>query len=222
VVATVTASGFGLDFPFLVTDDRGNAASFFHVYGTPVIMVDLNEETAWIDTESMDRESAASVKRTYKVELLGLDPQAQSVTITPVNWEDPWPSSDSPQVLTYDVSQTGTRVPLSDVGGVTISGYEIKDGQVVIKAKPYGYIGPVGRETFNPALSDGLLYGTLNESRRVALANQYYDRTEDLIVSITDYYVATDEQLAQITDYRAIFEPGFSLDEPAARTLPLP
>jgi hypothetical protein len=210
-VATISTEDLGHSnyfFPFLVTDDKGNTANF-QVRGQP------GKETGyWFGPEgSID---------SYTVELVGLDPQAESFTITPIVYDEAlFPDYET---RTFDATQTGLQVPLSAIGGITVVSHEVADGRITTKVKPYGYIGPSTGELFNPVIDDSLLYESLAEVPPDGLLGsrvQYYDRGEDVIVIATDCPAVSSELLAQLANYHFFYDKALLLDEGTPLTLPL-
>jgi hypothetical protein len=212
-IAIVRAQDFDDIGSLMIVDDRGNTASFQFRSGT------LN----WSEENSPPYYGDQS----YVFELVGLDPQAQSVTITPVVIDKDARSDDRRLV---DLSQVGTQIALSDLGGLTVVSHEIAQGTVTIKLKPYGYIGgtsmvggmPGGGNEFVLQDDEGLSLAEFSDgSRHSGIKTSWYDRGEGLIVLTTDYYVATDDELVQATTYSYSYLYYLSVDESAALTLSL-
>jgi hypothetical protein len=129
-----------------------------------------------------------------------------------------------------DLSQVGTQIALSNLGGLTVVSHEIEQGTVTIKLKPYGYLGgtsavggkPGGGTEFVLQDEGSLSLGeTTDGTQHSGIKTSWYDRSEGLIVLTTDYYAATDDELTQATTYAYYYQGYLSADESAALTLPL-
>jgi hypothetical protein len=158
----------------------------------------------------------------YTFELLGLDPQAQSVTITPViGMEQVWTDE---QRVTVDLSQPGAEVAYSDLGGLTLVGREVRDGNVTTTFKPHGYLGfstlsLVGG--FGGLVAQDIEGLPLAGGSRVAIASSWYDHANNLVVLYERYYAAADGQIAPKTTYSYHRSDNLALDETTTLTLPL-
>jgi hypothetical protein len=212
-VATIRAQDFDDIGSLMIVDDRGNTASLQFRAGT------LN----WTE----ENQAPYYGDQSYVFELVGLDPQAQSVTITPVIIDE----DAEGERRFVDLSQVGTQVALSDLGGLTVVSHEIERGTVTIKLRPYGYIGSTsvvgggpggGTEFVLQDDEDDLSLAEFSDgSRHSGIKTSWYDRGDNLIVLTTDYYAATDEELTQVTTYGYYYQNYLSADESAALTLPL-
>jgi hypothetical protein len=155
----------------------------------------------------------------YVCELVGLDPQAQSVTITPIRGLHGGTSSSDRVIV--DLAQPGAEVTYSDLGGLTLVSREVQGSDVTTVFKPHGYIG-------GPSLVDGmggLVLETdglpLNENNSLGSVTSWYDRANNLVVLYEHFYAATEEDLAQATTYSYACYNSLTLDENATLTLPL-
>jgi hypothetical protein len=195
---------------FMFVDDRGNTAIPRFLGRLPGLKL----------TDPLYKETPQK----HAFELVGLDPQAQSVSIIPFNDN----VFDTGERRLVDLSRVGTQIALSDLGGVTVVSHEIERGTVTIKFKPYGYLSGIAVSGY-PGLGGFYLQDTesltLAEfpggSRHSALVTSWYDRVNNLIVFIQNYYAATDEELAQTTTYEYTYNGSLSVDESATLTLPL-
>jgi hypothetical protein len=156
----------------------------------------------------------------YTVELVGLDPQAQSLTLTPILSDETIDRRLRHEPGSFDATQIGLQIPLSAIGGITVISHEVADGRITTKVRPYGYIGSTSRELYYADTSgDFSMEEMLTVDRRIGLRTQYYDRGENVIVIITDYYAASDEQIARIKTCRFLYDTALSLDEGTPLTL---
>jgi hypothetical protein len=204
VIAVIQAENIDDIAPLVVVDDLGNTALFQFRNGV----------ANWPTDPQYD-----GTLQNYVFELVGLDPQAQSVTITPIAYETA--QEDSYEFRLVDLSQVGAQIALNNLGGVTVVSHEIEQGAVTIKLKPYGYLQSTGPEF---VLQDDQLLShgeTLDGVPRMGIKTSWYDRGEGLIVLTTDYYAATDEELAQATTDSYAYTKGLFVNESAALTLPL-
>jgi hypothetical protein len=212
-VAIVRAQDFDDIGSLMIVDDRGNTASLQFRGGT----------LRWSTENSAPYYSDQS----YVFELVWLDPQTRSVTVTPVIIDKTTRGGERRLV---DLSQVGTQIALSELGGLTVVSYEIEQGTVTVKFKPYGYLGgtsavgggPGGGTEFVLQDDGDLSLAELSDgSRHSGIKTSWYDRGDGFIVLTTDYYAATDEELAQATIYEYHYQDYLSADESAALTLPL-
>ncbi|MDR0350139.1 MAG: hypothetical protein LBH64_01135 [Coriobacteriales bacterium] len=201
-VATVLAQGIGTgnyDFPFLVTDDANNTANF-QMRGERVDAAGsfLGED---------------NVIGAHTVELVGLSPQAQSLTFTPILAKEVERFHTFERV-SFDPSQTGARIATSAVGGIELVSHEIQDTRVITKVRPYGYVGPSTAELFivnNQAATS---------KAEVGVWSSYFDRSDGLIVTTLDFADAPTLRSAELL-YEVIYQDQLSLDSAAAISLPL-
>ncbi|MDR1185374.1 MAG: DUF4179 domain-containing protein [Coriobacteriales bacterium] len=211
VVAIVRAQDFDDIGSLMIVDDRGNAAAFQFRGGT----------FGW----SAGNQAPYYGDQSYIFELVGLDPQTQSITITPVIYETTLENFDERRLV--DLSQAGTQIALSELGGVTLVSREVEQGTVTVKLRPYGFLGstsvvgggPGGGNCFVLEDTEDLM---LNGDS--GIVTSWYDRGDNLIVFTQDFSDIDDgqlEQLKQLTTYGYTYFNGISADEGAALTLPL-
>lgn len=175
------------------------------------------------------------------VEFAGIDPDAESVTFTPVLTDDEAmeaarlqrvaqmrsgqePADDS---VVVDVSQPGAKVALSPLGGYEITDWTVQDETVTIMMKPYGWTpgapeliaeGPVS--TLAETGVDPVT-GQTWTGEHSAIMYQKWDYSTGEVAQISSYYKATDQELESIHDYRCFVYPDwyYTLDAAAAKTL---
>jgi hypothetical protein len=207
-IRTASLDGLGGIDAFMISDDKGNTA-IPQLRGGTIRAADDPE---------------GDLPESYLFELVGLDPQAQSVTVTPIidarRGTDP---RDIPHERRLaDLSQVGTQIAMSELGGLTVVSHEVAQGTVTIKLKPYGYLPETslvgGANEFVLEDTDKL---THNAQKRLGLETSWYDRGESLIVLDTHYYAATDEELAQATTYSYYYTDSLTADKGNALTLPI-
>ncbi|MDR1015106.1 MAG: hypothetical protein LBL86_09055 [Coriobacteriales bacterium] len=204
-IQTASLDGTGGIDAFMIADDKGNTA-IPQLRGGTIRAIDAPD---------------ADVPESYLFELVGLDPQAQSVTVTPII--DARRGTDPPERRSYDLSQVGTQVPDSALGGLTVVSHEVAQGTVTIKLKPYGYLSgsSLTNGTGEFVLEDAESL-TFTAEKRLGIVTSWYDRGENLIVLSTHYYAATNEELAQATTYSyCYYTDGLTADEANALTLPI-
>jgi hypothetical protein len=218
-VAIIRAQDFDDIGSLMIVDDRGNTANFQFRGGT----------LRW----TIDNMAPYYGDQCYVFELVGLDPQAQSVTITPVIYDTTLDLENYEEYRFVDLSQAGTQIALSKLGGVTLVSREIEQGTVTVKLKPYGFLGstsvigggPGGGNYFDLQGAESLMRNEGPDDRRYSgIVTSWYDRGNDLIVFTQDFYGVNDEQLEQLeqlTTYRYVYFSGIYADESATLTLPL-
>jgi hypothetical protein len=177
-----------------VTDDQGNVL-------TPVAAGDG---------------TGMSVGQAQIIEFANLSPQAQSVTFTPMllTTDEKSSSIEDRQALSaknqqsVDVSQIGTRLPMSEYGGYELTDWNVSDGTVSISLKPYGWLANTYIELI-PEQQVTLLYsestdaGT-GETRSAGHSGIGFTKSDYQTgerVQIDSYYAASDEELLGLTQY---------------------
>jgi len=193
---------------YAVTDDKSNTAVIqWRGSSTPGVESETLLDNGFT-VYHMDYSS-------YTYELLGLDPDAQSVTITPIVNDA---SLEKDELYSANLSIVGTQVPISPIGGYTVADYSVEGRRIAVRLQPYGYVAGNNLVEFMP---DDLPYITLSDDRQSSVTTSYYDRENNQLVVIWDYYAATSGELEQITKFDYSYSEGLSLDEASAITLPL-
>jgi hypothetical protein len=194
---------------FAITDDKGNTANYLWRGG----IIDRLHDPSYVYNKA---------PLNYTFELTGLDPQTQSVTITPViGMEEVWKEDGR---VTVDLSRLGAEIAYSDLGGLTLVGREVKDGVITSTFKPHGYLGYYSFSLvggFGELVVQDTEDLPLTENNRIAIETSWYDRANNLVVLYERYYAATDEHIAPKTTYSYYRSNSLALDEDATLTLPL-
>jgi hypothetical protein len=207
---------------FTISDEEGNTAVWYLRSGLGVVSGDtLANETAALAPGLSPGEAPDTV-----YELLGLNPQTASVTLTPVHGfplasEVPAEGTFEWRVVDFNTLQAGDRIATSDVGGFVFDERTIEDGTVRMRLTPYGYVGDVLGFELSADYDDAQLAEILTSDRRIGIQTSYFDLPTGQLVLNTSYYAADDATLEQMHVYHYVYQNGLSLNEEAAFTLPL-
>jgi|GEM_PF-2515189 len=145
-------------------------------------------------------------------ELIGIDPNAESITITPVKRTN---SRSDATETSYSVTDIGAKMPTNELGGFYLKNFAVNGQRVSVTLSPYGSVDYGTEVFFN---DDKIASAQTNHS---GLINHQIDRnTGDVIFSV-DYYSATAEELATIDSFTVHSDSEVTLDEASAITIPL-
>lgn len=128
------------------------------------------------------------------IELTGISPEAQSVTITPMLD----PSGGDPQAVSLiesyevDAQHLPTTLPQSSFGGYELTAFDIAEGVATYQLEPYGWL-PFG---VHPAVTPVDTSGVQPNIGGCLQTMKHDYRSGDLVVMYT-YYTATDDQIAR-------------------------
>lgn len=133
--------------------------------------------------------------------------------------------------FSVDVSQAGTKIPLTDLGGYEIADWRVEGSTVSISMKPYGWVLLGGAPELIPdtdvtALNEAWTDAETGQSGKgshSAIRYLKWDYVTGEVVQMDSYYAATQEELSAVTEYHTYIYPAgwFQADEPAAQTLTL-
>lgn len=147
----------------------------------------------------------------YSNEIMGADLGTESITITPVLFDE---DNASGEDRTYSVNDIGQKIELNSFSGYTLEDYVVEGSRISFVLKPYG-IPP--HTDFIPN-DEGLI--TLDNGQS-GLINETIDRKTGITTYSIDYYAATPEELASITTFTVYYSDGYFLDTDNSITLPL-
>lgn len=180
------------------------------------------------------------------IEYAGISPEATSVTFTPILEDTEAMEADraarAQQIaatgqiaddgsITVDVSQSGAKIPLTQLGGYEISGWSVEGSTVTISMRPYGWVGAMDVPELTPEANVSMLTeqwsdpetGESGVGAHSAIRYVKHDYSSGEIVQIDSYYKATQEELAAVHNYRAHVYPNnwYIADEQASKTFGL-
>lgn len=154
----------------------------------------------------------------YVIEFARLDPNARSITITPVlKTADDRVHQDEEHII--DLSRVGAKVETSEFGGYEVVSREVKDGSVSITLQPYGWVpenggkvllladeAPTYKETFTDPETGRCYTG---EHSGISVIKCDYETGD--VRDMTFFYDATDDELEQLVRYRYYTYPAGTL-----------
>lgn len=208
------------------TDDGGNDAEGFPQDAMNPAMLKVTDNLGNIlyavepgDGNGID-ENGANI-----IEYAGISPEATAVTFTPILEDVDAMEADrvarAQQIATtgriaddgsivVDVSQTGAKIPLTQLGGYEISGWSVEGSTVTISMRPYGWVGALDVPELIPEANVSMLTeqwtdpetGAAGVGAHSAIRYVKHDYSSGESVQIDSYYKATQEELVAIHDYR--------------------
>ncbi len=162
--------------------------------------------------------SGIDLQGAHVIEYARLDPDARSISITPVmNTADDRVHQDEEHII--DLSVPGAKVETSEFGGYEVVSREVKDGSVAITLRPYGWVPGNGGEvllladeapTFEETFTDpetGQSY--TGEHSGLSVIKCDYETGD--VRDMTFFYDATDAELEQLVRYRYYTYPAGTL-----------
>lgn len=158
-----------------------------------------------------------SPTHSYLFELAGVSPEADSVTFTPMLFNDARDMVNGDFAENkISLSEIPVDVPISEYGGYRLTNRTVSGGVDTLSLKPYGWI-PIGMKSEFVSESSS---GPLSSYESLLVHKWDYETGECL--NITSYYTATDEEISTIDSisYRTQFG-RYSEEADAAQTLDL-
>lgn len=177
------------------------------------------------------------------IEFAGLSPEAVSVTFTPILFDEAAAEADrlaraaayaageetEDDAVVVDVSAPGARIPLTELGGYEVSGWDVQGSTVTIRLAPYGWIAPGSAPELIAEEEPSMLAsewtdpetGEVRTGLHSAIRYQKSDLATGELVQIDSYYKAGEDELKALTSYRAHVYPAgwFTEDAQAAQSL---
>lgn len=174
-----------------IEDDLGNVANLYS---------DMGRSTQFEDYQMY--------------ELLGLSPDAESITVTPII-SNPGGFSEN-RIYSMDGIE-GQRIEVNPFGGYIVKRVSIKENRIEFEVTPYGrvHLGGFGID-FVMDDEDALP----PENLKASTENTYDSATGNYTYALT-YYTAAESQIRDIKSFYVHYDGGIALDENAAITIPL-
>jgi len=156
--------------------------------------------------------SSFPYSQTNVTELIGLSPEAESITFTPIRL-----GGNKLEKRTYQLEGiVGQKIEISSLGGFIVRSFTIKDSSVEMELEPYGRVNVMQR--LNEIYYDDEHVTTANG--HTGLLRYQYNHGTNIYTFALDYYAATEEELKSIESFSAYYT-DYRLDSTGSLTIPI-
>lgn len=169
------------------------------------------------------------------LELAGMSVDAESVTITPIEYNGEEILRDKGNDVSldndymFDVTQNDIDIPTSEISGWKLKEWKVENNTVTLRLSPYGWHGDGNFPFINPVkdvstlkqeLTDPVTGEKMIGEHSGAVFTKYDYVTGDVLL-ITSYYAASDEELKNNKQYKAYrsIDGVYTRNNDAARTI---